>query len=189
MLQRITVRLATAATWPRVGLLLMAYGVLIWRMTVADDQIKALSDGLGVPDLMVFFTADELYARLSTFGDEGRSIYLKAEVLDLVYPLVYTATFVSILALAIRRRFGDGSQRLMLCSLPVLVMLFDYIENAGFLTVLLAWPARVPAAAWVAATGNGAKWTILGATIPLVAVGLLDSAVHGVRWLLGGERQ
>jgi hypothetical protein len=98
-----------------------------------------------------------------------------------VYPLVYTALCSVVLALAIRRRFGEDSRLLPVCLLPVSVMLSDYLENAGLFTVLLSWPTPSPLAASVAAAGNGTKWILIGLTLPLTAVSLLDTVVQVVR--------
>ena len=107
----------------------------------------------------------------------------------MIYPFVYSAFFAVVIAIALRRRFGEQSRLLQIGLFPFAGMVADYLENAGLLTVLFAFPERIPAAAWFAAAFNGAKWTLFGCTIPLALVSLLDSAVHGIRRMLGAQVQ
>jgi hypothetical protein len=177
MLQALSRRIGNAASWPRVGLVFLAYGGLLSALMAAEGRIKEHSGGLGVPDLLHGFTAAELYARLEAFGPEGRHIYFFAELVDLIYPLAYATFFAFLLALAARRLFAPGSRWAMLCLLPYGAMLSDYLENACFFTVLGAWPARVDVVATLGGVFNLAKWGIFGVTLPLVVVGLVAMGV------------
>jgi hypothetical protein len=58
-----------AASWPRVGLLVLACAGCMYFLTSAEARIRQRSGGLGVPDLLCGFTADELFARLDAYGD------------------------------------------------------------------------------------------------------------------------
>jgi hypothetical protein len=181
MLQALARRIGKAASWPKVGLLLVAYAALVFALTAAEGRIKEHSGGLGVPDLLKGFTAAELYARLEAFGPEGRRIYAYAELVDLVYPLVYATFFAFLLALAVRRLFGAGSRWAVLCLLPYAAMLSDFLENACFFTVLGAWPARLDSVATLAGVFNVTKWGIFGVTLPLVLLGLVAMGIAALR--------
>ncbi len=181
MLQALARRLGNAASWPRVGVLFLAYGGLIGALTAAEGRIKQHSGGLGVPDLLHGFTAAELYARLEAFGPEGRRIYVYAELVDLVYPLVYATFFAFLLALAARRLLAPGSKWAALCLLPYGAMLADFLENACFFAVLGAWPARLDAVATLGGVFNLAKWGMVAVTLPLVLVGLAAMGIAALR--------
>src|SRR4051812_39830719 len=118
-LKRLAARVIAAASWLRVGLLVLAYAVCISLLTAADTRIQQRSGGMGVPDLLHGFTADDLYTRLAAFGEEGRAIYLRAELVDLVYPLVYGFFFAFLLALIARRLLRDDSPWRLLCLAPL----------------------------------------------------------------------
>jgi hypothetical protein len=181
MLQALARRIGNAASWPRVGFLFLAYAGLVAALTAAEGRIKEHSAGLGVPDLLHGFTAAELYARLEAFGPEGRRIYAFAELVDMIYPLVYATFFAFLLALAARRLFAAGSRWAAVCVLPYGAMVSDYLENACFFTVLGAWPARLDAVATLGGVFNLVKWGIFAVTLPLVLVGLAAMGIVALR--------
>jgi hypothetical protein len=178
MLASLARRIVNAASWRRLGLLVLAYVAIIATLGALEDRIKHFSGGLGVPDLILGFSAEELHARLESFTDEGRRIYLFAELIDMVYPLVYAATFASILALATRRLFGEASRATLLCLLPIAMLAADYLENTGIFVSLLVWPSRVAAAEGLASAFNHVKWALGIPTIALAALGLVATGIH-----------
>jgi hypothetical protein len=181
MLSTVAGRVDRAASWQRLGLLLLAYVVLVGVLGACEARIKGYSGGLGVPDLMQGFTAAELYARLDAFGPEGRRIYFGAELVDLVYPFVYASFFAVALALSARALFASGSRWRLGCVLPYGAMLFDYLENACFFTVLLAWPAHVDTVATLGGVFNMGKWIVFAAVLPLSVLGLVATAIQAAR--------
>jgi hypothetical protein len=181
MLKRLATRVIDGASWVRVGLLLLAYVACVSVLNFADARIQQLSSGLGVPDLLHGFTAAELHARLEAFGDEGRRIYLRAELVDLVYPLVYGAFFAFLIALPARRLLPEGSSWRLLCLAPLAATLLDYLENACFFTILLRWPARLDAVASLASAFNIGKWLCFGVALPAAVLGLGALAVTALR--------
>lgn len=180
-LKRLATRVIDAASWPRVGLLVLAYAGCMYLLTSAEARIKVRSGGLGVPDLLHGFTADELYARLEAYGDEGRAIYLRAELVDLVYPLVYGFFFAFLIALAARRLLRTDSPWRLLCLAPLAATGLDYFENACFFTVLLRWPARLDVVAQLASIFNLGKWSCFAVAVPATVVGLVALAVVTLR--------
>jgi hypothetical protein len=179
-LKRLATRVIDAASWPRVGLLVLAFAGCIYFLTSAEARIKERSGGLGVPDLLHGFSADELYARLEAYGDSGRAIYLRAELVDLVYPLAYGVCFAFLIALAARRVLRADSPWRLLCLAPLSATCFDYLENTCFFTILLRWPARLDLVAQLGSIFNLGKWSCLYATtIGVVALGVV--ALRGRR--------
>jgi hypothetical protein len=183
MLSNLARRLVEAASWRRLGLLFVVYAGLVFALSSAEGRIKQRSGGLGVPDLMQGFTADELYGRFEAFGAEGRRIYAFAELVDMVYPLVYASFFALLLALAARALLPAASRLRTLCLLPYAATLFDYLENACFFTVLLAWPARLSGVATAAGLFNLGKWGCFAPTLLLALLGLAGMAIKGLRGL------
>ncbi len=177
MLARLADRVLRAASWPRVGLLLLAYAACIVPMSFAEARIKQRSGNLGVPDLMHGFSGAELYARLEAFGHAGRSIYFWAELIDMIYPLVYGTFFAFLLALAVKRVLGEGSRAKLVCLLPFAATICDYLENAAILAVVLSWPSRLLGIATAGGVFNVAKWGIFAAVLPLTVLGLGAMAV------------
>ena len=180
-LKHLATRVIDAASWPRVGLLVFAYIGCISYLSAADKRITALSGGLGVPDLLHGFTADDLHARFEAFGDEGRALYFRAELVDLVYPLVYGFFFAFLIALAARRLLREDSPWRLLCLLPLAATFLDYLENACFFTLLLRWPTRADAVAQLASAFNLGKWSCFAIVVPVTVLGLVGLAVVTLR--------
>jgi len=180
MLSKLAQRIDAAATWRRMGALLIAYVALVSALTFAEGRIKERSGGLGVPDLMQGFTAAELYARLEAFGPEGRRIYVLAELVDLVYPLVYATFFAFLLALGARAMLG-ARRPALLCLLPCAAMLCDYLENATFFVVLFAWPARLEPVAAMGGIFNTLKWLLFAPTLALSVLCLVGAWIQALR--------
>jgi hypothetical protein len=181
MLLKLARRIDGAASWRRVGVLLVAYVVLVSALDAFEKRIKEHSGGLGVPDLLHGFTAAELYARLEAFGAEGRRLYFFAELVDLVYPLVYATFFAFVLALAVRALLAPGSRWTALCLLPYGAMVSDYLENTCFFTVLGAWPTRLDAVASLGGVFNLIKWAIFAVVLPLAVLGLAGTGLSALR--------
>lgn len=181
MLSTLSQRLVERASWRSLGLVLLVYVGLVATLSWAEGQIEQHSGGLGVPDLMQGFTADELYARLDAFGPAGRSIYLKAELVDLVYPLVYATFFALLLALVARTLVPATSRWRALCLLPYAAMLCDYLENACLLAVLLRHPERLDAVANAGGVFNLGKWICFAPTLLIALLGLAALGVHALR--------
>ncbi len=180
-LTRLAAHVIDAASWRRLGVLLLAYAVCLGLLTTADARLQKLSGGLGVPDLQHGFTVDDLYQRLGAFGEEGRALYLRAELVDLVYPLVYGAFFAFLIALAARRLLREGSPFRLLCLVPFLAASLDYLENTCFFTVLLRWPTRLDVVAQLASAFNLGKWSCAAVMFPTAALGLVALAVVTLR--------
>jgi hypothetical protein len=181
MLSTLSQRLVERASWRSLGLVLLVYVGLVATLSWAEGQIKQHSGGLGVPDLMQGFTAETLYERLAAFGPAGRSIYLRAELVDLVYPLVYASFFALLLALVARTLLPATSRWRALCLLPYAAMLCDYLENACLFAVLLRHPERLDAVANAGGVFNLGKWVCFAPTLLLALLGLAALGVHALR--------
>ena len=180
-LKRLATRVIDAASWRRVAFLVVAYAGCISLLTSAEARIKLLSGGLGVPDLLHGFTADELRARFEAFGDEGRAIYFRAELVDLLYPLAYGFGFAFLIALAARRLLREDSPWRLLCLLPLAATSLDYLENTCFFTLLLRWPTRLDTVARLASVFNLGKWSCFALVVPTTVAGLAALAFVTLR--------
>jgi len=181
MLNRLADRVLALASWRKLGLLLLAYVACLVPLSTADAQITKMSGGLGVPDLLHGFTAADLYARFEAFGEAGRSLYFRAELVDLIYPIIYGFFFAFLIALGARRFLRAESPWRLLCLVPLGTTLLDYLENACFFTVLLSWPARLDTVASLAAVFNVSKWLAFVVVMPTAIVSLIALVVAAIR--------
>jgi len=137
---------------------------------------------LGVLDLKFGFTPDEAYNLLSAYGEEGRKAYLFVEAfIDIVYPIIYTITNLLLLSFVFKRGFVSDSFIQKLNILPLLVIIADFAENAGIITMLNAFPERADSAAHFAATAGMFKWVTFGVSIALLLIGLVAWGVAAAK--------
>lgn len=94
-----------------------------------------------VPDLRFGFSASELLATLSLYGDLGRTKYASAELVDFVYMGCYTVIFAGIAGFLARKAVQSETQGIgrvvwMSNLLPLFALFFDFLENFGIEFVL-----------------------------------------------------
>lgn len=119
----------------------------------------------GPPDFLVFASVDELRACLEALTEAGRAAYVRTCAIDMVYPLVYGGLLVAVLALLSR------TSRLLW--LPVVAVVFDYVENVGFLRAMATWPEPSNTVLSIATVANSVKWSAAAAALfAIVALGV-----------------
>jgi hypothetical protein len=132
----------------------------------------------GGPDRHFFYTPDEFYSQVATWGSVGRQQYIDFRLgLDIGFALTYAAFLVTVTSLAARRAWpGDGRRRRL--NLAGLVpMACDLLEN-GLGIALVAWfPTRLNTLAWLAAGVTALKWVSLA----LAHVAMLYALLGAVR--------
>ncbi|MEY4927499.1 MAG: hypothetical protein RI894_1935, partial [Bacteroidota bacterium] len=140
----------------------------------AGGAIQAESGGASVLDLALAYSPDAAYANyLDKYSDAARSIYLKTECLDLLYPLCYGLFFACLLTAAWR-----GTNYLYLNIVPLIAIIFDYLENIGVFALLLSYPTHLPfMAAWASGFGT-IKWALAAASLLLLLVGFGKKLVY-----------
>ena len=104
-------------------------GILTVILTAVMDfalfpMIEKTTEGLRSFDLCSFGYPPEQAERfLSLLSEEGRSVYLNVQLpLDFIYPFVYTAFFISMMALFSAKWKATSV-------FPVLLFVLDYAEN------------------------------------------------------------
>jgi hypothetical protein len=171
--------------------LLLATALYVFFIaTVMPDQ-SAASTGYagswGSPDRHFFYTPDELYAQVATWGAGGRADYVEFRLgLDIVWAFAYTAFLVAALGCACRAAFAAGSLRRLLNLSPLPAMLCDYAENAVGIYLVASFPARHDGLAWAATFITAGKWLTLALAHAILIYAL--AAAIWARWRLRGGR-
>lgn len=126
-----------------------------------------------VLDLRRSFTAEEAYAVLGAYGPDGRRLYFALELVDVVYPLVYTAFFALAIAYVLKRSLPPASALHKLALLPLSSVVADYLENVGILTMCATYPEPWPRLGDAAGVFNAIKWLTAAACIAVTVLGLV----------------
>ena len=128
----------------------MATAAIISGRPFGLARLQEITGGPTIPDMTFTTGPDSVYAVLAALGDAGLTFYLTHIVpLDLVFPFTYGLFLALGISWSLTRLLPEGSPWLILNLAPVLAAAADYCENAGVITLLLAYPARMDPVAWL----------------------------------------
>ena len=129
------------------------------------------------PDTSLYYSADQLYRMAETYGPDGRQAYIQARfTFDLIWPLVYTFFLLTALSYLGRLAFPAGSSWRLVNLLPLVGVLFDYLENIATSLVMARYPLATPVVAELAGVFTLLKWLFIGLSF-LVLVSWLAIAI------------
>lgn len=127
----------------RILILFFLTGLIYTIMlTVTIPMVMSHSGGLKILDLMpTGYDYTYVKSLLDALGEKGRNIYLYRQIpLDLLFPSLLGITFCLIFAYFLRYLNKLDSKWYYLVFLPLLAGLFDYLENTGFISLLISYP-------------------------------------------------
>lgn len=146
------------------------------------EEAAAVSEEAGSPDSSLWYTPTELYAMAEAYGPDGRAAYVRARfTFDLAWPLVYGFFLTTAIGWTYRRAFAPDSPWQYAILAPVLGVLLDYLENVSAAAVMLRYPARTPVVAQLAPVFTLVKWTLVGGSFVLLALGVVTAVWRWVR--------
>ncbi len=131
------------------------------------QKIKALSGNLGIPDMDLYYSYDRLSYLFHEYGAVGKEIYLKLQWVDMIYPLVYSVFFASLLFL-----FFGKTKFSNLVFIPFAAATFDFIENIILRISILTYPDMNHLLVHISAVTTFLKWILILLTIVMIIVGL-----------------
>ena len=148
--------------------------IVVVAMGNVTPQILALSGGAPILDIRPGYTFADVEHLFTVLGEQGRQLYTTLQVLDLVFPLVYGMTLTLALTGVITRLLPEGHPMEKAVSLPILGMIFDYLENITIATLIVSYPNLSPLTVSVASTFTQLKWScIILALVLLVILAVL----------------
>lgn len=132
-------------------------------MPAAVRDFLSLSNGVPPLDLLPWYTSETAFKYLQAYGQEGRKLYLFILLAaDLVFPIVYTAFFCLLLGWLVKK-LDIRHERLVL--FPLMVCIFDLMENACLVGMLCMWPLKWNWLAIVAGGTTFLRWTFFALTL------------------------
>ncbi len=146
MLNVIDNRIRKIANLRSVLLLLfifVAFSIIIFNFGFIPALTQS-SQGDDILDNTFNYTPEHVHQLFSTYGDEGRRLYLSyLLLLDFIYPVLFALTNSVLLAYFFERLFPNVSFFRYLYLIPFVALLLDYMENIGILTLLLSYPNQM----------------------------------------------
>jgi hypothetical protein len=137
----------------------LVFEIMIMGKPFGIAQLQEITGGPTILDMTFTTGPDSVYAVLGALGDSGRAFDLTHIVpLDLIFPFTYALFLALGISWGLSRLVPEGSQWHLLNLAPVLAAAADYCENAGIITLLLSYPARLDAVAWLVSIMYGVKF-------------------------------
>jgi hypothetical protein len=114
-----------------------------------------------IPDLLLFYTAEEIYQLIDSYGSQGREVYIKGMfTLDFIYPFIYSV----MLSLLLFRATKTPAISL----LPFSILFLDIFENITLLTIVYNFPIRMNLIASAAGVITLLKWIMVLFTVVML---------------------
>ena len=186
-MEKLTRLLNRLANWKTIVILILIalpFNLVIFPMRSA--RLQELS-GKSTPiiDVMFAYTPAQVYELVPAYGEQGRQLYAVTELtVDLAYPILYNSLLSLLMAIIFRSAFSSGSQWQKLPLLPLASWLADYVENVGITIMLVSYPQELDALAWITSLFSTVKWTVGGACVILIVIGLAVLLVKKLKAVL-----
>ena len=133
---------------------------------------ETYSGNAGSPDLSFYYSAQDLYHMAEIYGEQGRGAYIRARfTFDLIWPLVYTFFLCTAISWVYARAFTTDSLWRGANLVPVLAMLFDYLENLSTSLVMLRYPHPTIVVGSLAPLFTMLKWVLVIGSVGLLFAG------------------
>jgi hypothetical protein len=149
---------------------------LFFIVLILPKATAATEENLGeirLPDTRFYYTQADLYQITEEIGQEGRSYYVRQRItFDLLWPIVYAWFLYTGLLLVFSFSTNPALTKGPLW-LPILALVFDYLENGLTSTIMLLYPTRIDGIAkWVPMT-TMLKWIFIALSFIALVGGLL----------------
>lgn len=105
-----------------------------------NTHFTKITGGDQILDSQLFYTQHEAFKNLSNYGNDGRNYYYYIQLLDLLFPIIYTFLFAMILSTVLMKALPDNERLWKLNLIPILAGVADYTENVGIFIMLRSYP-------------------------------------------------
>ena len=126
------------------------------------------------PDMSFYYSSQQLYEMAEAYGEDGRVAYIRARFsFDLIWPIVYTFFLTTAISWVFSHSFPIESRWRWANLMPILGMIFDYLENISTSLVMWRYPFPVPVIAWFASVFTPVKWFFVIGSFMLLLIGVV----------------
>jgi hypothetical protein len=148
------------------------------RLPVSNSEFVKLSGHEGLLDTMLFYSAQEAYAALTHYGEEGRKAYIGFIATDFIFIIVYGTALSFLMTATIFSACGNGSFWLKLNLLPFGIGFFDCVENICILGMLSVYPLISTILGTISGIATGCKWLLTMVVISCLVYGGIIILLH-----------
>ena len=121
------------------------------------------------PDTGFFYSPDTFYINMELYGIEGRNFYvLMRWTFDIVWPIVYTSFFLSVLLFFTNIYQSKTKQKILY--MPIMAVGFDFIENILATINVSIFPSKSDFAVLLMQIASTLKWIFILCTTILIII-------------------
>ncbi len=161
-----------SAGWLLIGSAIIMILVMIFVLPQQAESARQETGSTQSPDTSLIYSPSSLYHLAEDYGPEGRQAYIKARcTFDLVFPLVYGSCLTFGISWFYKYLTGESQRWRAVNLLPLLGIIFDYLENIGTSLVMGLFPTQVSGLELLAAVSTLAKWILISTSF-LIYFGL-----------------
>lgn len=154
---------------------------LVLILPSSSQKASAVLGEAKLPDTSLFYSGQEIYQTADTIGEEGRTFYVRQRITyDFIWPLVYAWFLYASLHLIYRR----SSHEILINSihwLPILGLVFDYVENAFAIMLMLFYPTHLTFVEKWLPIISLIKWSAIATAFILIVTGIVIWVVRTAR--------
>jgi hypothetical protein len=164
------------ANWRAFGYALLLY--LAFGAYIMPQAAKKLDEMNGrhveILDLQFHYTPERARTIIGEYTRESRLLAANFELVgDGVYPFVYTFLFLIINALIVKALLAYGVKHRYIHLFPFFIMVIDYCENTGIITMLRNFPDFPDTIASITSVFTSLKWVAVTIEILFILLGSL----------------
>ncbi len=131
---------------------------------IAETNVKIL-------DVRFSYNIEQAKNLFNEMGPRGREVYyVVVSKVDMVYPIVYSLLLILLTALLLKHILINESKIIYISLLPLLGMIFDYLENLNTLRLLRNFPQLYSSEVNFGSLMTQIKWTFIGLSILTILV-------------------
>lgn len=152
----------------------LLFSALVLPSQTAESNIY--SKNVGSPDLSFFYSAQDLYTMAEAYGEEGRNAYIRERfTFDLIWPIMYTLFLTTTISWLFVRAISPYSWLRLTNLVPVVGMVFDYLENLSTSLVMGRYPTQIAVIDSLAPVFTFLKWVFIVGAFVLLLVGVVTA--------------
>lgn len=153
-----------------VSLFLAVFFLWLFNLSSVEFSNPSLLSltGFGLLDLLPFYSGQEVLNVFDMYGEEGRERYFIFQLLDFVFVSTYVLALL-LVVYRLARGVSDSRWSVFFILLPLLIGLFDLIENSLLMAQLKMYPTSMVLVGDIAGVATCAKH-VLTMLIVLVIV-------------------
>ena len=145
------------------------------------NEVVYNNESLRLLDIRASYTKEDVLDLFFKMGDEGRNTYhYVTGVIDMIYPLIYGTLLILLLAKLFQNIFKKKTRYIYLALFPILIMIFDYIENINTLLMLDKYPEISNIHVTLGSMVSGIKWYLVSAILIIIITGFLFLLIKNI---------